>query len=172
GGEHDVPARDGVQAQLGLDAQSQYRAGLALAHGVQYARAGSGTVMVLDAHSGSLRACAQYPTYDATDFGSADLARFRDLAVSQPYEPGSVMKVVTFAGGLDNHVITPNTMIDERQTVIDGYLIHDWDGRSHGRISMQYVLDDSLNNGAIALQQMEGQDRFYGNMLGFGIGAP
>ena len=62
----------------------------------------------------------------------------RDLAVSQPYEPGSVMKVVTFAGGLNNHVITPSTMIDERQTVIDGYLIHDWDGRSHELIRDTY----------------------------------
>ena len=172
GGEHNVPARDGVNLQLGLDSQIQYWAELALAHGVQYAQAASGTLMIMDRHTGSIRAWAQYPTYDASDFGSADLARFRDLAISQPYEPGSVMKVVTFAGGLNNHVITPNTMIDERQTVIDGYLIHDWDGRSHGHISMQYVLDDSLNNGAIALQQMEGQERFYSNMLAFGIGAP
>lgn len=82
------------------------------------------------------------------------------------------MKVVTFAGGLNNHVITPDTIIDERQTVVDGSLIHDWDRRSHGRITMQWVLDDSLNNGAIALQQMEGRDPFYANMLGFGIGAP
>src|SRR5207244_1056352 len=115
---------------------------------------------------------AQYPTYNAAAYASSDLATFRDLAVSQPYEPGSVMKVVTFAGGLDNHVITPSTVIDERQTVIDGHLIHDWDGRSHGRITMQFVVDDSLNNGAIALQRMEGPDRFYSNMLGFGVGAP
>jgi len=126
----------------------------------------------MDPHTGSIRAWAQYPTYDANSYGQSDIANFRDLAVSQPYEPGSVMKVVTFAGGLDNHTITPKTVIDERQTVIDGYLIHDWDSRSHGNVTMQRVLDLSLNNGAIKLEQMEGQNPFYANMLGFGIGAP
>jgi cell division protein FtsI (penicillin-binding protein 3) len=172
GREQKVPAHDGADLRLGLDSQIQYWAELALAQGVQNAQAASGTLMIMDTHTGSIRAWAQYPTYNAGAYASSDVASFRDLAVSQPYEPGSVMKVVTFAGGLNNHVITPSTIIDERQTVVDGYLIHDWDGRSHGRISMQFVLDDSLNNGAIALQQMEGQDRFYSNMLGFGIGAP
>jgi len=54
----------------------------------------------------------------------------------------------------------------------DAILIHDWDSRSHGTVSMQTVLDLSLNNGAIKLQQMEGQNAFYANMLGFGVGAP
>jgi cell division protein FtsI/penicillin-binding protein 2 len=172
GREQRVDAHDGSNLQLGLDSQIQYWAELALAKGVTDAQAASGTLMIMDTHTGSLRAWAQYPTYSASSYAASDIARFRDLAVSQPYEPGSVMKVVTFAGGLNNHVITPDTVIDEHQTVIDGYLIHDWDHRSHGRITMQFVLDDSLNNGAIALQQMEGQDPFYSNMLAFGIGAP
>ena len=172
GREQKVDARDGDNLELGLDSQVQYWAELALAHGVQDAEAASGTLMVMDTHTGSIRAWAQYPSYDANNYSAANLADVRDLAVSQPYEPGSVMKLVTFAGGLDNHVITPATVINEQQTVIDGYLIHDWDSRSHGRITMQFVLDDSLNNGAMALQRMEGQDRFYRNMLGFGIGAP
>jgi cell division protein FtsI/penicillin-binding protein 2 len=120
----------------------------------------------------AIRAWAQYPTYDANHYGSGDIANFRDLAVSQPFEPGSVMKVVTFAGGLNNHVIVPSTVIDERQSVVDGYLIHDWDDRSHGYVSMQRVLDMSLNNGAMKLEEMEGPNPFYANMLAFGIGSP
>jgi cell division protein FtsI/penicillin-binding protein 2 len=167
-----VAARNGSNLVLGLDSQLQYWAELALAQGVVSSQSVSGTLMIMDPHTGSIRAWAQYPTYDANNYGQGDIADFRDLAVSQPYEPGSVMKVVTFAGGLNNHVITPQTVINERQTVIDGYLIHDWDDRSHGNVSMQTVLDLSLNNGAIKLQQMEGANRFYSNMLAFGIGAP
>ncbi|HZU75898.1 MAG TPA: penicillin-binding protein 2, partial [Dehalococcoidia bacterium] len=167
-----VPAHDGDNLELGLDTQAQYWAEIALAHGVQVAQAQSGTLMIMDTKTGAIRAWAQYPSYDANNYGSGDLADFRDLAVTQPYEPGSVMKVVTFAGGLQSHAITPQTVIDERQTVVDGSLIHDWDGVSHGRVTMQRVLDLSLNNGAMAVERMEGPSTFYANMLGFGIGAP
>ena len=171
-GEQKVDAKSGANLELGLDSQIQYWAELALARGVATAQAVSGTLMIMDTHTGAIRAWAQYPAYDANDYGGSNLANFRDLAVSQPYEPGSVMKVVTFAGGLNHGTITPSTVINEQQTVIDGYLIHDWDSRSHGNVTMQRVLDLSLNNGAIKVQQMEGQDPFYANMLGFGIGSP
>ena len=171
-GEQKVDAKSGDNLELGLDSQIQYWAELALARGVADAEAGSGTLMIMDTHTGAIRAWAQYPTYDADQYGNGNVANFRDLAVSQPYEPGSVMKVVTFAGGLDHGTITPTTVINEQQTVIDGFLIHDWDDRSHGNVTMQRVLDLSLNNGAIKVQQMEGQDPFYANMLAFGIGSP
>ena len=171
-GGQKVDAHNGDNLQLGLDSQLQYWAELALAKGVADSQSVSGTLMLMDPHTGSIRAWAQYPTYNADSYGQSPVANFRDLAVSQAYEPGSVMKVVTFAGGLNNHTITPSTVIDEKQTVIDGYLIHDWDSRSHGNVTMQRVLDLSLNNGAIKLQQMEGQDPFYSNMLAFGIGSP
>ena len=172
GGEQKVDAKSGDNLQLGLDSQLQYWAELALARGMANAQAESGTLMIMDPKTGSILAWAQSPAYDANSYGTGTLANFRDLAVSQPYEPGSVMKLVTFAGGLDHSTITPSTVINEQQTVIDGFLIHDWDNRSHGDVSMQRVLDLSLNNGAIKVQQMEGQNAFYENMLGFGIGSP
>lgn len=165
-------AHDGDELQLGLDSQIQYWAEVALAKGVANADAASGTLMIMDTHTGSIRAWAQYPSYDADNYSSSSISAFRDLAVADPYEPGSVLKVVTFAGGLDHGVITPQTTMDERQTVIDGVLVHDWDNRSHGIVTMQQVLNQSLNNGAIRVMQLMGHDAFYSNLLGFGIGAP
>ena len=132
----------------------------------------SGTLMIMDTKTGAIDAWAQYPSYNANNFASANFADFRDLAVTQPYEPGSIMKVITFAGGLNNNAFTPSTVIDEKQQRIDGYLIHDWDRSSHGNVTMQWVLDDSLNNGAIDAKKMEGQNAYYNNLLAFGIGAP
>jgi len=172
GRQQKVPAKNGDNLVLGLDSQIQYDAELAIADGVNATKAASGTLMVMDTKTGAIRAWAQFPSYNADDFGSASVADFRDLAVSQPYEPGSVMKVVTFAGGLNNNAFTPATVIDERQQRIDGFLIHDWDDHSHGKVTMQFVLDDSLNNGAIDAQRMEGESAFYSNLLAFGIGAP
>src|SRR5205807_2414219 len=50
--------------------------------------------------------------------------------------------------------------------------IRAWDNRSHGKVTMQWVLDDSLNNGAIQVMQRIGHDGYYSNLLHFGIGSP
>jgi cell division protein FtsI/penicillin-binding protein 2 len=164
--------QDGRDLHLGIDSQVQYWAEQALAKGVVDSQSESGTLLVMDTHTGAIRAWADYPTYDANRFASAPYDVLKDQAVSGLYEPGSVMKVVTFAGGLDNHAITPQTTIEEGPVSIDGYTIGDWDGRAHGHVTMQWVLDDSLNDGAIRVMQMEGQHSFYENLANFGIGAP
>jgi cell division protein FtsI (penicillin-binding protein 3) len=165
-------ARDGQDLQLGLDSQVQYWAEQAIAEGVAKAQAESGTLIMMDTKTGAIRAWAQAPTYNANSYWTSQIADFRDLAVSNVYEPGSVQKVVTFAGGLNTHAITPAYTFNEGPTTIDGATIRDWDGRAHGTISMQTVLDDSLNNGAIKVGQLMGANAFYSNMLAFGIGAP
>jgi cell division protein FtsI/penicillin-binding protein 2 len=172
GRQQMVPAKNGDNLQLGLDSQIQYWADLAIANGVNSSKSTSGTLMIMDTKTGAIDAWAQYPSYNANDFASASIADFRDLAVTQPYEPGSIMKVITFAGGLNNNAFAPSTVIDEKQQRIDGYLIHDWDRKSHGNVTMQWVLDDSLNNGAIDAENLEGQNAFYNNLLAFGMGAP
>lgn len=165
-------ARNGNDLQLGLDSQVQYWAEQALAQGVATAQASSGTLIMMDTKSGTIKGWAQAPTYDANSYWASPIARFRDLAVANVYEPGSVEKVVTFAGGLNTHAITPGYTFNEGPTTINGATIHDWDNRAHGTINMQYVLDLSLNNGAIKIGQLMGPDAFYSNQLAFGIGAP
>ncbi|MHB8717440.1 MAG: peptidoglycan D,D-transpeptidase FtsI family protein [Candidatus Dormibacteria bacterium] len=163
---------NGATLQLGLDSTVQYWAEQAIAQGVQTAAAASGTLIMMDTKTGAIRAWAQAPSYDANNYWTSPVANFRDLAISNLYEPGSVEKVVTFAGGLNTGAITPSTTFNEGPVTIDGATILDWDRRAHGTINMQYVLDESLNDGAIKVGQLEGADAFYRNMLAFGVGAP
>jgi stage V sporulation protein D (sporulation-specific penicillin-binding protein) len=165
-------ARNGQDLQLGLDSTLQYWAEQALAQGVANAQAESGTLMMMDTKTGVIRAWAQAPTYDANAYWSSPLANLKDVAISDVYEPGSVEKVITFGGGLNTHAITPGYTFNEGPTTIDGATIHDWDNRAHGTINMQYVLDESLNNGAIKVGQLMGPNAFYSNLLAFGVGAP
>jgi cell division protein FtsI/penicillin-binding protein 2 len=167
-----VPAQNGDNLELGLDSQVQYWAEQAIAEAVTKDSAQSGEILIMNTHTGAIEGWADYPSYDATDYASTSLADFKDQAVDGLYEPGSVMKSITFAGGLQNGAITPGYTFDEQQTVVDGVLIHDWDERSHGQITMQKVLNMSLNNGAMKVMNLEGPSAFYTNMLSFGIGAP
>ena len=165
-------AQDGHDLRLGLDSTLQYWAEQAIAQQTVESQSEAGEVLIMDTRSGSIRAWAQYPSFDANHYSTAAVGSFRDRAISDLYEPGSVMKVVTFAGGLDHHAITPGYTFNETNTSVDGFVIHDWDNRQHGTVTMQWVLDDSLNNGAIRVMQLEGHDAYYQNLLRFGIGSP
>jgi len=165
-----VPGRD---LQTAIDGPVQYAVEKDLAQRVQAVHGSSGTMIVMNVRTGAIVAWADVPAYDANRYATTDPARFRDAGIADLYEPGSVMKVVTFAGALDDGAITPTLHFDETGVaVVGGYTIRDWDLRAHGWISMNYVLQDSLNVGAIHVENLEGAPRFYANMQRFGIGHP
>jgi stage V sporulation protein D (sporulation-specific penicillin-binding protein) len=162
---------NGVTLQLGIDSAIQVVAERALADGVRKYQAESGSVIVMNSKTGEVVAWADVPTYDANQFGVTDGTLFRDPIVSDLYEPGSVMKVVTLSGALDDHAITPDYRFYESGVAqVGGYAIRNWDDRAHGWVTMTYVLEQSLNVGAIKAQQLEGAQKFYTYLQRFGIG--
>ena len=164
---------DGMTLQLSLDSAIQVVAERALAEGVQKYQAESGSLVIMEPNTGRIVAWADVPTYNANQFASTPTAQFIDPLVSNLYEPGSVMKVVTLAGALDDHAITPDFRFNETGVaVVGGVAIRNWDNRAHGNVSMTQVLENSLNVGAIKAEQMEGPDRFYQSLQRFGVGTP
>ena len=167
-----VAPSNGDNLELGLNTQVQYWAEQAIAQAVTADSATNGEILIMNTKTGAIEAWADYPSYDATDYTSTPLADFADQSIDGLFQPGSLMKTVTFAGALENGAITPGYTFDEGPTTVGGVTIQDWDGEAHGEITMQKVLDDSLNNGAIKALDLEGENPFYANMLAFGIGAP
>ena len=162
---------DGADLTLTIDGDVQYAAEQALADGVKASHAQSGSVIVMDSKTGEIAAWADYPAYDANRFGTTDAGRLKDSMLSDIYEPGSVMKVVTLAGAIDQGKITPATTIfDPGYVDVGGVRLRDWDQRSHGTVTMTNVLESSLNVGAVRAQEMEGQDAFLHYLDAFGIG--
>jgi stage V sporulation protein D (sporulation-specific penicillin-binding protein) len=165
-----VPGTDMV---LSLDANIQYAAEQALASGVKKARAESGSVLIMDPKTGGIIAWADYPTYNANNFTRTPTALFKDNVLSYVYEPGSVMKVVTLSGAIDAGKIKPSTVIyDPGALYIGGYRISDWDGANHGKVSYTYVLEHSLNVGAMKAMLAEGHTSFYNYLRAFGLTQP
>jgi len=83
------------------------------------------------------------------------------------------MKVVTLAGAINSEAIQPNTVInDPGYLSVGGFRISDWDHRNHGNIDYTYVLQHSLNVGAMKAMQAEGHDAFYSYLQGFGLTKP
>jgi cell division protein FtsI (penicillin-binding protein 3) len=164
---------NGAGLTLTIDSNVQYAAEQAIADGVKAAHAVSGSVIVLDARTGAVAAWADYPAYDANRFTGAPAGQLKDPMLSDIYEPGSVMKVVTLAGALDQGRITPDTTISDPGYVdVGGVRLHDWDDRNHGTVTMTNVLESSLNVGAVHAEQAEGQDAFLHYLDAFGVGRP
>jgi cell division protein FtsI (penicillin-binding protein 3) len=171
GTQKEQAAVNGSSVTLTIDGDVQYAAEQALAAGVQANHAVSGSVIVMDSHTGEIAAWADYPAYDANQFTSADPSRLRDSVVSDLYEPGSVMKVVTMAGAIDHGSITPSaTIYDPGYIDVGGVRLHDWNLRDNGTVNYTNVLENSLNVGAVRAEQAEGQDSFLHYLDAFGFG--
>jgi cell division protein FtsI (penicillin-binding protein 3) len=87
-------------------------------------------------------------------------ALLRNHAVSDVYEPGSVFKLVTYSAALEQHVTTPDDMIDCQggQITLAGRVIHDDKGDHYGVITVHEALEHSSDVAAVKLALKVGPD--------------
>ena len=166
-----VPARNGSDLHTTLDEDLQFYTQRVLRQTVLGAQAASGFAVVMDTHTGEVLALADYPTYDATDPQAAPIKDRNSLALTSPYEPGSVEKVLTLSALIDAGQVTDHTRL-----VVPGVLksgdrpIHDWFTHNTLHLTLAGVIAQSSNIGmAIASRHFKtGQLRHY--LTRFGLG--
>ncbi len=166
-------ARPGSSLTLTIDERVQFMAERDIAAAVEEHHAVSGSVVAMNPYTGDILALASYPTYDPNKGprpGENRLARMNH-AVSVPFEPGSVYKVITLSAALETTPLTPDSLINCHGGVLrlPGRVIHD----SHsglGLIPMAIVLAKSSNIGAIMIGMQVGQQNMYRYMRAFGFG--
>lgn len=151
---------DGRDIVLTLDVAMQRQVEALLKTGLDNAKSESGSAIILDANTGAVKAMANYPTYDPSKFNEVtDPKLFTNPAVSEPLEPGSVMKTLTAATALDLGAVGPDqTYADPSFFKIDGATVRniEEDGGAATR-SVSDILQFSLNTGATwLLMQMGG----------------
>jgi cell division protein FtsI (penicillin-binding protein 3) len=160
----------GGSVTLTIDETIQYIAEKELAAGIEATHAKHGTVVVQDPNTGELLAVANWPSFDPNDAGSYPDDTRMDRAVSAAYEPGSVFKVLTMTGAIENHLTNPAEMIDCQMgsIVVAGRTIHDW--HPFGVLSVGDILAHSSEVGTIKVSLKMGSARFYDAIRPFGIG--
>ncbi|MBN1995688.1 MAG: penicillin-binding protein 2 [Anaerolineae bacterium] len=168
---HFVPPVSGTTLYLTLDRSVQFLVERELKTAVQQYRAQGGSVVVLQPKTGAVLAMASYPAYNPNNYSHSDDRLFPDPVVSEQYEPGSVLKIITMAAGLDAGVVTPDsTVFDSGAIEFGGRIFYNWDRQSHGPVNMTTVLAKSLNVGIAQVAGKLGKDRFYTYMKRFGFG--
>lgn len=167
-----VQQKDGASLVLTIDRSLQFKAETVLRETVQKHGADSGTVIIADPKTGAILAMANYPEFNPNEYGKAESpAYYVNSATMKAYEPGSTMKAVTMAAGLDLGLVSPQTTYEDTGVVeIAGYKIKNSDGKANGTQRMIDVIDKSLNTGAIFVEQKIGNDRFREYMDKFGFG--
>ncbi len=137
----------------------------------------AGSIIVIDTHTAAVLAMASYPSYDPnnaqTMLDHNQAKALRNPAVSDLYEPGSVMKLITVMSAYDTGTMTPyNTWNDTGRFTTDGMTIRNADLRAHGVVTTLGMLEWSLNVVASQVSKAMGPVAFYKHMSTFGIGSP
>jgi len=170
-----TPTASGSDVVLTLDLTLQSYVENRLAQAIQETGAPSGTVIVMESKTGAILASASYPNYDpnrALEMASeGQIGLLKGRAVSEVYEPGSVMKIATMAVALETGQITTSTlMTDTGRLVIDGKRIYNSDRSRHGIVDMEDILAKSLNVPTAQIALDMGADKFYNRFRLFGFG--
>jgi cell division protein FtsI (penicillin-binding protein 3) len=166
--------RAGTPITLTIDAHLQFVAERELAAAAEEHNAVSGSVVVMNPYTGDILALASYPTYDPNKPPQAGekLSDRQNHAVSVPFEPGSVFKVITLSAALETTTLRPESPIDCHLGVLKlpGRVIHDSHVGLYGVLPMEMAFAKSSNIGAIMVGMRVGQQNMYDYMHRFGFG--
>lgn len=167
-----VSAKNGDSLVLTLDRVIQYETEKILRESVELYDADGAAAMVMDPKTGAILAMASQPQFDPNNYSKVeDYSVFLNPAVSFTYEPGSIMKPITMAIGIEEGKVSANTEYTDTGVVEEaGYAIRNSENKVYGRSTMTKVLDESINTGVIFVEKQVGNVAFkeYFERFGFG----
>ena len=146
-----VPPVDGKDLQLSIDSKMQFVAYQKLRDAVISNKALAGSVVVLDAVTGEVLAMANYPSFVPDKRQNLTGAQLRNRALTDTFEPGSVMKAFTVGLALDTNRVKPQTQIQTApgRMQISGSTISD--AHPNGVLTVEEVIQKSSNVGTVKM---------------------
>jgi cell division protein FtsI/penicillin-binding protein 2 len=171
-GKSDEPA-DGKAVMLTIDATVQQFARSHLLERYKKYNAESAVAIVADPETGAILAMVSLPDFSPDDINQADFGNFKNRAVTDEFEPGSVMKPLVAAIALDEGVVGKNEAIDCENGRYSGAgfgTISEYNNHAYKNLTVREILINSSNIGMAKLGQRLGRKRLYRGLrlLGFG----
>ncbi len=160
----------GQDVRITLDRRIQYLAYRELKNRIVELNAKSGSLVVLDAHTGEILAMANYPSFNPNNRKDLEPNLYRNRAVTDKAEPGSTIKPLTLAAALESRAIGPDVEINTSPGKLHfgKYIVKD--KKDYGTISLPTLLAKSSNVGAsrVALLMNPRDHWFFLTKVGFG----
>ena len=162
---------EGRNVRLTLDNTLQANAQSVLLRTVRQWGAKAASAVVLDPRTGEVLALASEPGFDANRFPETDRDTQRNRAVTDTYEPGSTLKVVTVAAALSVGLVSPSTQFTLPPSIrVADRLIHEAHRSQTEQMTVAEILSRSSNVGTITLAELLGRSRLETWIERFGFG--
>ena len=147
------PAVDGKNIVLSIDRNVQSKVEEILKNSLANNGADKGSVVVMDPQTGKIMAMANLPSYDPTKISEIEnLSVLNNDVVSYPYEPGSVIKTITMAIGVDKGVVSADSTYNNTDYIqVDDRVISNASLGQTGIITLQHAMNWSLNTGFVTV---------------------
>ncbi len=160
----------GGSLYLTIDRTLQYVAEKELARQVKASGAVGGTVVMMEPASGRVLAMASQPSYNPNAINRYHPGDWRNRAVTDAFEPGSIFKPFLLAGILEEGLVDPSRRIDceNGRYEVGGKVIRDHKG--YGRLNLSEMLKHSSNIGFAKLGKILERERLYSYLRNFGFG--
>jgi len=155
------PAQPGRDLALSIDRRLQFLAHRELARTLHETGAKSGSVVMLDVATGEVLAMVNLPSYNNNKVMASAREAWRNRAVTDLIEPGSTMKPLTIAAGLEAGVIQANTQIDTHPGWIPNGRYRTSDFRNYGLLDITGIITKSSNVGVSKVVQQLPAGDFY-----------
>jgi cell division protein FtsI (penicillin-binding protein 3) len=165
------PPHHGKDLRTSIDLRLQYVAYRALKSAIQSNNAESGSIVVLDTHTGEVLAIANQPTYNPNDRSQMLPERYRNRAITDIFEPGSSIKPLVVTAALESGRYRPSSIIDTAPGYVRVGAKTIEDKHNLGRISLTTILARSSNVGATKLAMSLQPDQLWNTMSHFGLGS-
>jgi cell division protein FtsI (penicillin-binding protein 3) len=165
-----VQPEAGQDLQLSIDTKVQFFAYQKLRDAVLTNRAQAGSIVVLDAMTGEVLALANYPSYNPEKRVNLSGAQLRNRALTDTFEPGSVMKPFTIGLALNSGRVKTSTIIDTApgSVTITGATIRD--AHPHGALTVEQVIQVSSNVGTAKIAMQLPASEMWETFSGAGFG--
>ncbi len=171
GVQQRVEAEDGRDLILTIDKNVQEISKKRLLEGMEKYKAKKGCVITADPKTMAILSLVCLPDYDLEKYYLFNENFYKNQAIADLYEPGSVFKPLIVASALEEKKIKANDTYDETgQVAVGEYKIKTWNDKYEGKISMTRILEKSSNVGMVYIGEKLGDKKIYSYLEKFGFG--
>jgi len=161
---------NGNNIVLTIDQTVQYITENALQEAVINHQAKSGMALVMNPKTGAIKAIAHFPVLNPNSFAKFNRDTWRNRAITDPFEPGSTMKIFLAATALENNYCKPDSIFycENGSYRVDRDVIHDT--HPYDWLSLSQIIRYSSNIGVTKVSEKTGKKALYNMLTSFGFG--
>lgn len=166
-----ITPKNGSDLYLTLDYNIQMKAENVLKDLMDKWKPKRASIVVEDPQTGKIKAMATFPNYDPNSYNEvSDYGIYQNPIIQHLFEPGSIFKPITASVALNENKITEKTEFKDTGILkIKGYTITNFHEKVYGIRTMTEVIENSINTGAVFMQQSVDKNVFKDYMYKYGL---